>query len=136
MNSNLVVPNFSRTSNNALEYIAALAQLLKYKTDTFNAFKLPIHASNTLLSKSSMEALIEKSKEKLRKQASKLSGKFNIEVEFKNQYAVFDIIDQIASKNLFRNEPIEFVLGLKPFSEIMLKNRKHKVFNEFTSQFT
>jgi nucleotide-binding universal stress UspA family protein len=87
MNSILVVTNFSRTSNNALEYAAALAQLLNTKLILFNAFKLPIHASNTLLSASSMDALIEKSKEKLKKQASKLSGKFNIEVEFQCRYA-------------------------------------------------
>jgi hypothetical protein len=69
-----------------------------------------------MLSASSINALIEDSPKKLKKQALKVSRKFNIEVEFKSQYAVFYIIDQIVSKNLFRNDPVQFVLGFKPIS--------------------
>lgn len=86
MDSILVATNFSKTSNNAVTYAASLARQLNTKLMLFNAFKLPIHASNTRLSAVSMDALIEKSKEKLKKQALKLSKKFNIEVAYECSY--------------------------------------------------
>jgi len=86
MDSILVATNFSKTSDNAVTYSASLAQLLNTKLVLFNAFKLPVHASNTWISASSMDALIEKSREKLKKQALKLAKKFNIEVEYQCRY--------------------------------------------------
>lgn len=82
MDSILVATHFSKTSDNAVLYSAALAQLFKTKLILFNAFRLPVHASNTRLSAASIDVLIEKSKEKLKEQALMLSEKFSIEVEY------------------------------------------------------
>ena len=80
MYSILVATNFSRTSDNAVLYSASLAQLLNIKLVLFNAFKLPIHASNARISATSMDALIESTKEKLRKQAAWLIKNYKITI--------------------------------------------------------
>lgn len=81
MSSILVATNFSKTSDNAVLYSASLAKQFNTKLIIFNAFKIPLHASNTLLSIASIDALIEKNKKKLEKIALSLSQKFSIEVE-------------------------------------------------------
>lgn len=86
MSSILVATNFSVTSDNAVLYSASIAQLLNTKLVLFNAFKLPIHVSNTRLSAASVDGLIEKSKEKLKLQALELSKKFKIEVDYLCSY--------------------------------------------------
>lgn len=57
-------------------------------------------------------------------------------LEFDNHDEVFDIIERTKSKNLFNEEEsTAFALGLKLFSEVMLKNRKHPLFEEFAPAF-
>lgn len=60
-----------------------------------------------------------------------------LSLEFENHDEVFKIIDIIKEKNLFENEnqSTEFAIGLKLFSEVMLKNRKHPLFEEFFPAF-
>jgi len=60
-----------------------------------------------------------------------------LELEFTNHDELFVIISAIKNKQLFNteNESIEFALGLKLFSEVLLKNRKHPLFEELGSQF-
>ena len=86
MDTILVATNFSKTSDNAVLYAASLAQLFNSKLILFNAFKLSVHASNTLLSADSMDNLVEKSKGRLKETALKLTNKFGIEVEYKCSY--------------------------------------------------
>lgn len=59
------------------------------------------------------------------------SGK-NIEFEFENHDNIFEIINKIQEKNLFndKNQAVEFSLGLKLFSEVMLKNKDNPLFEE------
>jgi len=90
MSSILVATNFSKTSENAVLYSASLAQLLKTKLVIFNAFRLPVHASNTLLTVESMEELMDQDREKLKIQALQLSDQFDIEVEYKCSYVDFN----------------------------------------------
>ncbi|MFC6857834.1 DUF3861 domain-containing protein [Zunongwangia sp. SCSIO 43204] len=61
----------------------------------------------------------------------------NIEFEFGNHDEIFGIIDAVKSKELFETEAeaTEFALGLKLFSEVMLKNKKHPLFEEFQPEF-
>lgn len=86
METLLVATNFSKTSNNAVMYSAALAKLLKTKLILFNAFKLPVHASNTWLTVESMNKLLDTNKERLKNQALSLSKKYGIEVEYASGY--------------------------------------------------
>jgi len=90
MYSILVATNFSKTSDNAVLYSASIAQLLNLKLVLFNAFKLPIHASNARISATSMDSLIEKNKGKLKNQALKLSNEFKIKVEYQCSYLDFE----------------------------------------------
>ena len=86
MRAILVATNFSKTSDNAVMYSASLAQLFNAKLVVFNAFKLPVHASNTYLSAASIENLIEKNSDRLRETASGLTKEFNIEVAYRCSY--------------------------------------------------
>ncbi|MDH7912238.1 DUF3861 domain-containing protein [Winogradskyella sp. SYSU M77433] len=62
----------------------------------------------------------------------------NLEFEFENHDNIFNIIDILKAKNLFDNdnESVEFAVGLKLFSEVMLKNRKHELFEDFFPHFS
>ncbi|WP_434778957.1 DUF3861 domain-containing protein [Neisseria sp. Ec49-e6-T10] len=57
--------------------------------------------------------------------------------QFENHDNIFDIIESIKSKGLFEkeSEAIEMAIGLKLFSEVMLKNKNHDLFEEFQPQF-
>ena len=60
-----------------------------------------------------------------------------IELEFENHDEIFQIIDRIREKDLFGSEAqsTEFAIGLKMFSEVMLKHRNHPLFNELKPAF-
>lgn len=62
----------------------------------------------------------------------------NLEFEFENHDNIFNIIDILKAKNLFdnNNESVEFAVGLKLFSEVMLKNRKHELFKDCFPHFS
>ncbi|WP_417870881.1 DUF3861 domain-containing protein [Winogradskyella sp.] len=61
----------------------------------------------------------------------------SLEFQFENHDNVFDILDAIENKNLFNdsNQDKEFAIGLKLFSEVLIKNRKHEIFKEFSPHF-
>jgi hypothetical protein len=50
---------------------------------------------------------------------------------------IFNIIERVKQKNLFANDEqsTEFALGLKLFSEVMLKNRQHPIFEDLLPAF-
>ncbi|MCU7616593.1 DUF3861 domain-containing protein [Chryseobacterium sp. PBS4-4] len=52
--------------------------------------------------------------------------------EFENHDDLFKIIDLIKSKKIFEDEQTanEFSLGLKLFTEVLIKNGKHPLFEE------
>jgi len=58
-------------------------------------------------------------------------------LEFENHDEIFDIIQIIKEKNLFGddNQSTEFALGLKLFSEVMVKNRTNPLFEELYPAF-
>jgi nucleotide-binding universal stress UspA family protein len=86
MSTILVATNFSKASENAVLYSASVAKLFNTKLVIFNSFKLPVHASNTLLSAVSIDGLIEKESNRLKEIALDLSKKFSIEVEYICKY--------------------------------------------------
>jgi hypothetical protein len=59
-------------------------------------------------------------------------GTKTLEFNFENHDDLFQILDIIKSKNVFSNEQTanEFALGLKLFTEVMLKNKQHSLFEE------
>jgi hypothetical protein len=61
-----------------------------------------------------------------------------LDLQFENHDELFEIIDRIQSKNLFtsKEESTEFAIGLKLFSEVMIRNRKHPVFDDLHVAFS
>lgn len=60
-----------------------------------------------------------------------------IEIEFTNHDEVFGIIDRLRQKNPFGDteKAAQFALGLKLFSEVMIKNRSHPLFEDLLPPF-
>ena len=60
-----------------------------------------------------------------------------IELTFNNHDDIFSIIERQKNKNLFgdKQQATEFAIGLKLFSEVMLKNRKDPLFEELAPAF-
>jgi len=60
-----------------------------------------------------------------------------IDFEFENHDEVFSIIERISQNNPFEKESqaTEFAVGLKLFSEVMLKNKENRLFEEFLPAF-
>ena len=61
----------------------------------------------------------------------------SVEFEFENHDDVFNIIRRLQDRNLFENptESIEFALGLKLFSEVLLRNREAELFKDLRPHF-
>ena len=59
-------------------------------------------------------------------------GTKSLNLEFDNHDDIFNIIEVIKSKKIFDNENTanEFAIGLKLFTEVMLKNKQHPLFEE------
>ena len=53
-----------------------------------------------------------------------------LELEFSNHDELFEIVEKVKSKKLFNSESTEFALGLKLFTEVMLRNKKHPLFED------
>jgi len=56
-----------------------------------------------------------------------------LEFEFENHDDIFKVIELAKGKNLFANgsDAVEFALGLKLFSEVVLRNRELSLFEDF-----
>jgi hypothetical protein len=61
-----------------------------------------------------------------------------IELEFDNHDNIFTIIERMKNRNIFKtqDQATEFAIGLKMFSEVMLKNRESELFSEFRPAFS
>lgn len=60
-----------------------------------------------------------------------------VEVIFDNHDNVFEIIEKLKQKDLFENagESTEFAIGLKMFSEVMLRHKDHALFTDLMPAF-
>ncbi|MCT3744690.1 DUF3861 domain-containing protein [Elizabethkingia anophelis] len=61
----------------------------------------------------------------------------SIEFDFENHDDIFKIIEQTKDTNRFRtqNENIQFIIGLKLFSEVMINNKNSPLFDDFIPAF-
>jgi len=80
MRTVIVATDFSEIAENAVDYAASAASIIKSKLVLFNSFKLPLHASNTILSVENVQAMVEKNESLLRKRAEDLQNRYGIEV--------------------------------------------------------
>lgn len=60
-----------------------------------------------------------------------------LELNFENHDDIFNIVERLQARNLFAepSQSTEFAIGLKLFSEVMLKNRQHPLFEELAPAF-
>ena len=60
-----------------------------------------------------------------------------IDLEFENHDNIFEIIERMKSRNRFNTEQqsVEFAIGLKLFSEVLLKNKDNPLFEDFRPAF-
>ena len=60
-----------------------------------------------------------------------------VELDFENHDDIFSIIERLRERNLFEEpgQSTEFAIGLKLFSEVMIKNRQHPLFEELAPAF-
>lgn len=60
-----------------------------------------------------------------------------LQLEFDNHDEIFGIIERMQKRNLFQSkeQATEFAIGLKLFSEVMLKNKGLSLFEEFRPAF-
>ncbi|TVZ15990.1 DUF3861 domain-containing protein [Maribacter sp. MAR_2009_72] len=60
-----------------------------------------------------------------------------IEFEFVNHDNIFAIIERMKQRDRFKTEQdsIEFAIGLKLFSEVMLRNKDNPLFEDFRPAF-
>ncbi len=61
----------------------------------------------------------------------------SLEFEFNNHDNIFSIIENMEERQLFENkaDDVEFIIGLKLFSEVMIRNRNHPLFEELAPAF-
>jgi len=66
------------------------------------------------------------------------SAEKKLNFEFENHDDLFKIFEMIKSKNIFEDENTanEFSLGLKLFTEVMLKNKQHPLFEDLRPAIT
>ena len=60
-----------------------------------------------------------------------------LELDFENHDDIFNIIERLQARDLFAEpgQSTEFAIGMKLFSEVMLKNRQHPLFEELAPAF-
>jgi len=58
-------------------------------------------------------------------------------LEFDNHDEVFSIIEKLQDKDPFgdKEQSAQFAIGLKMFSEVMLKNKDNELFSKFLPEF-
>ena len=81
MKTIIVATDFSHSALNAIDYAALLAAQTNAKLFLFHAFQLPLHASNTLISASGINQMLQLSKQQLEKIAQQKSQQLSIEAE-------------------------------------------------------
>ncbi|UMB61212.1 universal stress protein [Lutibacter sp. A80] len=96
----LAATNFSKTSNNAVLYAASLAKQFNTNLIVFNAFKLPLHASNSRVTDRLFDDLMKENTNKLKNLALDLNKKFDIDVTYKCSYSSLDEeVDSLMTSN-------------------------------------
>lgn len=80
MKTFIVATDYSEAANNALQYAANLASVINAELILFNAFHLPVHASNSLVTPAGIDHMIEHNENRLLKLASETAQKYHIMV--------------------------------------------------------
>lgn len=106
MRTIIVATDFSDIAENAVEYAATGASIINAKIVLFNSFKLPLHASNTILSVENVQAMIDKNNLNLKNRAQDLIKRYDIEVEVES--SLLSVEDEV--ERLIEHHNAEMVI--------------------------
>lgn len=105
----LVATDFSAIADNAVEYAAALCKQFNAKLILYNAFIVPVHAANTLLTAESFQEMLDKNQNKLRQSAEAVSLSYGIQVVYESTYS---FVEDELKNLLLKYEASLVVLGM------------------------
>jgi len=91
MKTIIVAIDNSPQAQNALEYAASLAKLVKAKIILFNSFDLGTRSVNLMQNASSMDELVREKRKHLEEISVRVKNEYGIEVAY---YSKFSIIEQ------------------------------------------
>ncbi|HEY0177739.1 MAG TPA: universal stress protein, partial [Pedobacter sp.] len=77
----IAATDYSPIAENAVTYAAEMAKYYHCRLLLFNAFKLSLHASNTILPASGIAALERSNEYHLQKEAARIAGAYSIQVD-------------------------------------------------------
>jgi len=106
MRTFIVTTDFSDIAENAVEYAATGASIMGAKIILFNSFKLPLHASNTILSVENVQEMIDKNKHRLEDRAKDLIKRYDIKVEVES--TLLNVEDEV--ERLIEHHNAEIVI--------------------------
>ena len=93
MKTIIVATDYSNTANNALQYAAHLASVIHADLVLFNAFQLPVHASNTLIAPAGIDKLVAHNENRLQALAAETARKYPIKVGWVSK--ISDTVDEL-----------------------------------------
>jgi nucleotide-binding universal stress UspA family protein len=105
----IVATDFSLVADNAVDYAAELCKQFNAKLIIYNAFVVPIHASNSLLSANEFQELLDENSSRLKESAEATRLKYKIEVDFETTYSFLE--DELESL-LVRYNASLIVIGM------------------------
>lgn len=127
MKTILVATDYSENAHGALQYAGALAARLDAKIVLFNAYQLPVHAANTLLTAAAVDGLIDANRMRLEKIAKKTRETFGIEVSSLTKIAYLEeVLNEVVEEEnaslvvvgMHENNWSDFVFGNTALSAI------------------
>jgi nucleotide-binding universal stress UspA family protein len=127
MKTILVATDYSDNAHGALQYAAALAAQIKAKIVLFNAYQMPVHAANTLLTPAAVDGLIDVNRQRLEKIARQTSEAFDIEVSSLSKIAYLEeVLNEVVEEanaslvvvGMHENNWSDFVFGNTALSAI------------------
>lgn len=121
MNTIIITTDFSEIADNAMEYAAELAKLFDAKLVLFNAFKLSVHASNTLLPAAKIQELLNENHRRLKGKADHIAAKYNIETAFESNFSFME--EELTSLvDKYDADLVVFGMASKTFEQDLLGN--------------
>lgn len=106
MKTILVATDFSAPASNALDFAAHIAQATQAELILFNAYRPNVHVSNSVVSASSRDHIIEKDKNRLMELANETATKYGINTSYEMRQS-----DAVQSLSEFtRDHNVEMVV--------------------------
>ncbi len=94
MKTLIVATDSSEAAESAVEFAGAMAKDLRARVILFNAFRLPLHSSNSLISGKTIDYLTTKNDKILHDRTLKLARDYAIEVSFRSGFLT-DVNDEL-----------------------------------------